>query len=146
MNENAMKQTIERIARQELEITTLERCGNNEEDFHRLAVWEIETVMELAYRAGFEAAGKCLPAEREPTVKRARTENGRNGSASRYSVTFQGRIRKVTVPENDESELFEAMREQLSPQAIAARRSGTTHCSRPSPTGGTSLPGTKTIR
>jgi len=58
MNEETMKRTIERIAREELEITTLESRHNDEEDFHTLAVWEIETVMELAYQAGFEAASK----------------------------------------------------------------------------------------
>ena len=31
-----------------------------------------------------------------------------------------GNGRKVTVPENDEQELFEAVREQLSPEAVAA--------------------------
>lgn len=51
-----MNHTLEQIAREELEITTLQSRNNNEEDFHTLAVWEIETVMERAYQAGFEAA------------------------------------------------------------------------------------------
>lgn len=58
MDENAMRRTIERIAREELEITTLESRHSDDEDFHTLAVWEIATVMELAYQAGFEAAGR----------------------------------------------------------------------------------------
>ena len=58
---NDKKLTIEeanRIAREELEITTLETRHDHEEDFHILAVWEIETVMARAYQAGFEAASK----------------------------------------------------------------------------------------
>ena len=51
-----MHTILERIAQQELEITTLESRHNDEEDFHTLAVWEIETVMKLAYQAGLETA------------------------------------------------------------------------------------------
>jgi hypothetical protein len=54
---------LEQIAIEELEITTLEARNSNEEDFHRLAVWEIETVMERAYQAGFEAASKARKGE-----------------------------------------------------------------------------------
>ena len=54
-----MHTILERIAQQELEITTLESRHNDEEDFHTLAVWEIETVMEQAYQAGFEAASNA---------------------------------------------------------------------------------------
>ena len=50
---------LEQIAIEELEITTLESRHNDEEDFHTLAVWEIETVMERAYQAGFEAASQA---------------------------------------------------------------------------------------
>jgi hypothetical protein len=53
-----MNRTLEQIAREELEITTLEPRNNDEEDFHTLAVWEIETVMERAYQAGFQAASQ----------------------------------------------------------------------------------------
>ena len=51
-----MHTVLERIAQEELEITTLESRHSDEEDFHTLAVWEIETVMERAYQAGFETA------------------------------------------------------------------------------------------
>jgi hypothetical protein len=34
--------------------------------------------------------------------------------------TPDGKTVRVTVPENDESELFEAVREQLSPHAVAS--------------------------
>ena len=54
-----MHTVLERIAREELEITTLESRHSDEEDFHTLAVWEIETVMERAYQAGFEAASQA---------------------------------------------------------------------------------------
>jgi len=38
-----------------------------------------------------------------------------------YEVTREdGTKARVTVPENDERELFDAMREQLSPHAVAA--------------------------
>jgi len=59
MPHEAMDQTLERIAREDLEITTLEPRHNDEEDFHTLAVWEIETVMERAYQAGSEAASNA---------------------------------------------------------------------------------------
>jgi hypothetical protein len=36
-----------------------------------------------------------------------------------YEATIKGKKVRVTVPTSDESELFEAVREQLSPQAIA---------------------------
>lgn len=59
MPRETMDQTLERIAREELEITTLESRHNDDEDFHTLAVWEIETGMERAYQAGFEAASQA---------------------------------------------------------------------------------------
>ena len=37
-----------------------------------------------------------------------------------YEAKINGKTARVTVPENDESELFDALREQLSPQAVAA--------------------------
>ncbi len=58
MNQERMEKTLERIARKELEITTLESRNDPEEDFHRLAVWEIKTIMERAYECGFEAANR----------------------------------------------------------------------------------------
>ena len=59
MPRETMNQTLKRIAREELEITTLESRHSDEEDFHTLAVWEIETIMERAYQAGFEAASQA---------------------------------------------------------------------------------------
>lgn len=56
--DNTLRDTFERIAREELDITTLETRGDNEQDFHRLAAWEIETVMERAYQAGVDDASK----------------------------------------------------------------------------------------
>ena len=58
MPHETMNQTFERIAREELSLTTLEPRNDNEEDFHRLAVWEIRTIMERAYESGFEAANR----------------------------------------------------------------------------------------
>jgi len=37
-----------------------------------------------------------------------------------YEVEAAGRKVRVTVPENDESDLFAAIREQISPEAVAA--------------------------
>lgn len=37
-----------------------------------------------------------------------------------YEAEINGKKVRVTVPENDESELFEAVREQLSPEAVAS--------------------------
>lgn len=59
MTHETMEQALERIAKEELTISELEPRYNEEEDFHRLAVWEIATVMERAYEAGFEAASKA---------------------------------------------------------------------------------------
>ena len=69
------KQIFERIVREELEITTLEPRDNREEDFHTLAVWEIETVMERAYRAGFEAGAAPEDARTEELLADALREN-----------------------------------------------------------------------
>jgi hypothetical protein len=54
---------LEQIAIEELEITTLESRHSDQEDFHNLAVWEIETIMERAYQAGFEAASQTRRGE-----------------------------------------------------------------------------------
>ena len=54
---------LEQIAIEELEITALEPRHDDEEDFHSLAVWEIETIMERAYQAGFEAASQARKGE-----------------------------------------------------------------------------------
>ena len=59
MPRETMDQALERIAIEELEITTLESRHNDDEDFHTLAVWEITTILERAYQAGFEAASQA---------------------------------------------------------------------------------------
>ncbi len=58
-----MHTILEQIAIEELEITTLESRHSDQEDFHSLAVWEIETIMERAYQAGFEAASQARTGE-----------------------------------------------------------------------------------
>jgi hypothetical protein len=40
--------------------------------------------------------------------------------ADTYEAQINGKKVRVTVPENDESELFEAVREQISPEAVAS--------------------------
>ena len=59
MPRETMHTTLERIAIEELEITTLDSRHSDDEDFHTLAVWEIATIMERAYQAGFEAASQA---------------------------------------------------------------------------------------
>ncbi len=56
MNPTEKNRIFERIVREELEITTLEARHSDEEDFHSLAVWEIQTIMERAFEAGSAAA------------------------------------------------------------------------------------------
>ena len=51
-------QLFERIVQEELRITSLQFSDNAEDNIHTLSVWEIETVMERAYQAGFAAASK----------------------------------------------------------------------------------------
>ena len=54
---------FERIVQEELRITTLQFSDNQEDNVHTLSVWEIETVMERAYQAGFAAASNARQQE-----------------------------------------------------------------------------------
>ena len=47
-----MKKTIDRIAREILDLETLERRNSDSLDFHDLPVWEIKHALETAYVAG----------------------------------------------------------------------------------------------
>jgi len=51
-------------------------------------------------------------AKEQPMKRRTRPDT--------YEAEVNGRKVRVTVPENDEQELFEAVREQLSPEAVAS--------------------------
>ena len=46
---------IERIAREHLDIETLETRRSDELDFHEVAVWCIRAALEAAYEAGITA-------------------------------------------------------------------------------------------
>lgn len=46
--------------------------------------------------------------------------NAKNMKRKPLTTYDAGNGRKVTVPENDEQDLFDAIREQLSPHAVAA--------------------------
>ena len=47
--------------------------------------------------------------------------NAKKYNARTYKhKTHDGKTVRVTVPENDESELFDAIREQISPEAVAS--------------------------
>ena len=48
--------TIEKIAREVLDLETLETRKMDSLDFHDLAVWEIRNALEAAYNAGRDAA------------------------------------------------------------------------------------------
>jgi len=48
--------TIEKIAREVLDLETLETRKMDSLDFHDLAVWEIRKALEAAYNAGRDAA------------------------------------------------------------------------------------------
>ena len=50
--------TIEKIAREVLDLETLETRKMDSLDFHDLAVWEIRKALEAAYEAGRQAATK----------------------------------------------------------------------------------------
>ncbi|MEX0654860.1 MAG: hypothetical protein WD534_12615 [Phycisphaeraceae bacterium] len=51
------QQTIERIARDVLNVATLETRGRDHLDFHDLSVWQLRQALEQAYEAG-RAAGR----------------------------------------------------------------------------------------
>ena len=51
-----MQQTLERIARETLNVATLETRGRDQLDFHDISVWQIRQALEQAYEAG-RAAG-----------------------------------------------------------------------------------------
>jgi hypothetical protein len=51
---------------------------------------------------------------------KARTSKTRASRPETYEVEVAGKKVRVTVPENDESDLFAAIREQISPEAVAA--------------------------
>ena len=52
-NKNA---TIEKIAREILDLETLETRKSDSLDFHDMAVWTIREALEAAYNAGRQAA------------------------------------------------------------------------------------------
>lgn len=47
---------LTQIARQHLDIETLETRKSDRLDFHEVAVWNLKAALEAAYRAGIEAA------------------------------------------------------------------------------------------
>ncbi|MCK5639715.1 MAG: hypothetical protein KAJ19_02920 [Gammaproteobacteria bacterium] len=47
--------TIDKIAKDELDLDTLEIQGSDGLDFHELPVWSIKKALEAAYQAGLKA-------------------------------------------------------------------------------------------
>jgi hypothetical protein len=51
-----MNQTLAKIAKQHLDLDTLEERKRDSLDFHELAVWQIKAALIAAYEAGRQAA------------------------------------------------------------------------------------------
>jgi hypothetical protein len=49
-----LEQLLAQIARQHLDVETLESRRSDRLDFHDLAVWSIKAALEAAYQAGVE--------------------------------------------------------------------------------------------
>ena len=49
-----MKEQLEQIAKQYLNVPTLERRNTDSLDFHEVSVWSLKAVLEEAYQAGLE--------------------------------------------------------------------------------------------
>ena len=52
MSTKRMDATIQKIAREILDLETLETRNSDSLDFHDMAVWEIRKALEAAYEAG----------------------------------------------------------------------------------------------
>ncbi len=71
------RKTIEQIAKDILDLETLETRKSDRLDFHDLAVWEVREALERAFRAGLEAGQKA-----------ARRDTAVDASGKRVSVTI----------------------------------------------------------
>lgn len=49
-----MKEQLEQIAKQYLNVPTLERRNTDSLDFHEVSVWSLKAALEAAYQAGQE--------------------------------------------------------------------------------------------
>ena len=82
MSAKRMNATIAKIAREILDLETLETRKMDSLDFHDMAVWSIREALEAAYNAGRDAAtAKPKPTKTYP-VRRS-----------------DGRVVNVTIPE-----------------------------------------------
>ena len=82
MSTKRMNTAIEKIAREILDLETLETRKMDSLDFHDIAVWEIRKALEAAYNAGRDAA--------TPKSKSIKTYPVRRSD---------GRTVNVTIPE-----------------------------------------------
>ncbi len=55
----APEETLERIAREALNIETLKTRSSDSLDFHDVAVWRLKEALEAAYQAGLSAASNA---------------------------------------------------------------------------------------
>ena len=49
-----MKEQLEQIAKQYLNVPTLERRNTDSLDFHEVSIWSLKAALEAAYQAGRE--------------------------------------------------------------------------------------------
>lgn len=49
-----MKEQLEQIVKQYLNVPTLERRNTDSLDFHEVSVWSLKAALEAAYQAGLE--------------------------------------------------------------------------------------------
>ena len=50
------EQIIAKIAAEHLAVFSLKSANNDDKDFHELAVWQIKSALEAAFKAGLAAA------------------------------------------------------------------------------------------
>jgi hypothetical protein len=55
---------IDRIAKEVLDLETLQTRRSDQLDFHELAVWQVRQALEVAFQAGVEAGSGAEPARR----------------------------------------------------------------------------------
>jgi len=83
MSTKRMNSAVEKIAREILDLETLETRKSDSLDFHDMAVWEIRKALEAAYNAGRNAATSKTKTIKTYPVRRS-----------------DGRTVNVTIPED----------------------------------------------
>ena len=68
-NERIKRETILKIAREVLDIETLEPRKMDRLDFHDVAVWQVAKALEAAYEAGRSAGPRPKVGKRKTTAR-----------------------------------------------------------------------------